>query len=225
MFIADTQVACQQYLLRMIPRGYVWWTSGVCSSEDLDSRSSKYEEHYGTKLNSARCYYRKTKGLANAKLVAVKQIDGNFIWFLIATDGLGLIRENKKLLDTRTNSGRIKWGEDYVLYEAVRPRVHGGGKHWSWFVQPKKQKEIEHYIGYLIKNEPEKMKYYIEMQCRRPMHSGIRSFLTRIIRRTAKNWSAVHPRRPWQARDPATPLPILNSFRGSKTIKEEVSTI
>ena len=217
MFIAASQIAAQQYLLRLVPRGYHWWTSGVCSRADLDSRSLKYDEHYGTSLNRSQCSYRKSKGLANAKLVAVELVSGEYLWFLLATDGLGPIRDNKKLLDARTNDGRIKWGNDYVLYEADRPKEHGGGKHWSWFFQPQTQKEIDHYIGVLIKKEPENMAFFIEQLCRRPMHSGIRSFVGRTIRRATKNWAAVHPARPWPGRDPLKPLPILNAFRSSKS--------
>lgn len=216
MFIAASQIAAQQYLLRMVPRGYHWWTSGVCSRADLEERSKKYYEHYGTSLNRAQSSYRKFKGLANAKLVAVELISGEFLWFLLATDGLGPIRENKKLLDARENNGRIKWGNDYVLYKAKRLKIHGGGKHWSWFFQPKTQAEIQHYISVLIKEEPENMGFFIEQLCRRPMHSGVRSFIGRVIRQTAKSWTAVHPSRPWPARDPMKPLPILNSFRASK---------
>lgn len=216
MFIAATQIAAQQYLLRLVPRGYHWWTSGVCSRADLELRSKKYDEHYGTSLNRAQCSYRKLKGLANAKLVAVELVSGEFLWFLLATDGLGPIRDNKKLLDARTNNGRIKWGNDYVLYEARRPKIHGGGTHWSWFFQPVTQKEIEHYMGVLIKEEPENMAFYIEQLCRRPMHSGVRSFVGRVIRQNAKHWAAAHPSRPWPARDPMKSLPILNAFRASK---------
>lgn len=216
MFIAATQIACQQYISRLVPRGYHWWTSGICSRADLESRSEKYDEHYGTSLNQAKCHYRKSKGLANAKLVAIELVSGEFLWFLLATDGLGPIRDNTKLLDARENSGRIKWGDDYVFFEAIRPKIHGGGKHWSWFFQPQKQKEIEHYIDVLVKQEPENMKFFIDQLCNRPMHSGVRSFCAKAIRRAAKTWANVHPKRPWPGRDPLKSLPILNSFRSSK---------
>lgn len=216
MFIATSQIAAQQYLLRMVPRGYHWWTSGVCSRADLELRSKKYDEHYGASLNRAQCSYRKLKGLANSKLVAVELVSGEFLWFLLATDGLGPIRDNTKLLDARTNNGRIKWGSEYVLFEAKRLKIHGGGTHWSWFFQPKTQSEIQHYIGVLIKEEPENMRFFIEQLCRRPMHSGVRSFIGKTIRLAAKNWAAVHPGRPWSARDPMKPLPILDSFRPSQ---------
>jgi len=216
MFIAASQIAAQQYLLRMVPRGYHWWTSGVCSRADLELRSKKYDEHYGTSLNRARCSYRKLKGLANAKLVAVELVSGEFLWFLLATDGLGPIRDNKKLLDARANNGRIKWGNDYVLYEAKRPKAHGGGTHWSWFFQPQAQAEIQHYIDVLIKEDPGNMGHFIEQLCRRPMHSGVRSFIGKTIRLAAKKWAAIHQGRPWPGRDPMKPLPILDSFRPSQ---------
>jgi hypothetical protein len=220
MFLATSQIAAQQYLLRMTPRGYWYWLGGICSSlDELNKRAAKYAEYYGTDLSPSKRSYRKSKGLASALMVACKLpsevLDGGYQWFLIATDGMGEIRNNKKLKDARTNAGRIVWGEDYVLYEADRPREHGGGRHWSWFIQPAKQKELDFYVGKLLKEAPDELSAFITMQLRRPLHSGIRSYLSRLIRRANQNFTRMYPNREWKGRDPAQPLPILNSFRKS----------
>jgi len=220
MFIAASQIACQQYILRMVPRGYWWWTSGTCTTlDELKSRGEKYAEFYGTKLSPSQRAYRKSKGLAGSLLVAcplpTEVLDGGYMWFLLSTDGAGEIRNNAKLKDARDNSGRIQWGEDYVLYQANRSREHGGGSHFSWFVQPKKQKELDFYVGKLLKEAPGELPAFFAAQLHRPMHSGVRSYLSRLIRRAAQNFSRMYPDRKWTGRDPMKPLPILNSFRKS----------
>ncbi|PIQ24508.1 hypothetical protein COW64_18745 [bacterium (Candidatus Blackallbacteria) CG18_big_fil_WC_8_21_14_2_50_49_26] len=220
MFLAASQIAAQQYLLRMIPRGYWYWLSGTCSTPDeLKKRAEKYAEFYGTNLSPSKRAYRKSKGLASALMVAcplpTEVMEDGYQWFLIATDGDGVIRDNTKLKDARVNAGRIKWGEDYVLYEAARPREHGGGTHWSWFFQPQKQKELDFYIGKLLKQSPEELPNFFAAQLRRPMHSGIRSFMTRLHRRAHQNHVKMYPNREWTGRDPLKPLPILNSYRKS----------
>lgn len=220
MFMATSQIAAQQYLLRMIPRGYWHWIGGTCSSlDELKMRAEKYAEFYGTDLSPSKRAYRKSKGLASALMVACKLpnevLEGGYQWFLIATDGDGAIRDNKKMKDARVNAGRIKWGEDYVLYEATRPREHGGGTHWSWFMQPGKQKELDFYTGKLLKEAPHELPAFFTMQLRRPMHSGIRSYLSRLLRRAHQNYSRMYPSHEWTGRDPERPLPILNGYRKS----------
>ena len=220
MFIATSQIAAQQYLLRMIPRGYWYWLSGTCSTlDELKMRAEKYAEFYGTNLSPSKRAYQKSKGLASALMVAcplpTEVMEDGYQWFLIATDGDGAIRDNKKMKDARVNAGRITWGEDYVLYQANRSREHGGGEHWSWFVQPQKQKELDFYLGKLLKEAPHELPAFFTMQLRRPMHSGIRSFLSRLHRRTHHNFTRMYPGKQWTGRDPLKPLPILNSYRKS----------
>ena len=212
-----SQIDAQRFLLRMIPKGYHWWICGVEPDKaSLDNRQEKYAEFYGCDLSPAKKSYRKKKGLANTHFVTValppEIQDGGFMWFLIANDGLGNIRQNMKLRDARTNLGRITWG-DYVMFEAPRHREEGGGTRWSWYLKTELQKELDHHVGVLLKESPNDLKSFFEMQLRRPMHHGIRHYLTRLLRRAFQNFSRMYPGRTWMGRDPEMPLPILSSFK------------
>jgi hypothetical protein len=217
MLLYDTQIEAQRSLLRIVPKGYGWWLSGreVCKA-DLDARHAKYAEHYGCDLSPAKKAYRKKCGLANTHFIAValppEELEGGYLWFLIASDGLGEIRDNTKLKDCRTREGRITWG-DYVLYEAPRTREEGGGTRWSWYIKPQVQKELDYYMGQLLKQAPHELPAFFEAQCRRPMHHGIRHYLARLLKRAHQNFGRMYPNRPWVGRDPAKPLPIIASYR------------
>ena len=99
-----SQIEAQRFLLKLVPRGYHWWLSGVEKDKAaLENRRQKYVEFYGSELSPAKKAYRKKKGLANTHFISVALpiniFEGGFIWFLICTDGAGPIRENIKLKD------------------------------------------------------------------------------------------------------------------------------
>ena len=213
----SSQMEAQRFLLRMVPKGYHWWLSGIENDKTaLVNRNQKYAEFYGCDLAPAQKSYRKKKGLANTLFFSAAlppdQLDGGYIWFLIATDGLGQIRENSKLKDARTNPGRVVWG-DYVMYEAPRHRLEGGGTRWSWYLKPDIQKQLDFYVGKLLKESPDQLKAFFEMQCKRPMHHGVRHFLNRIIKRAHQNFCKMYPGKKWIARDPTYPLPLITEFK------------
>lgn len=211
-----SQMATQKFLLLMVAKGYHWWTSSIEKDKaSLENRREKFAEFYGCDLTPAKKSYRKKKGLANSHFISVplpnEVHEGGYMWFLIATDGIGPIRENTKLKDANTNPGRIVWG-DYVMYAAPRHALEGGGVRWTWYLQPQIQKELDHYVGVLLKTSPADLKAFFEMQCRRPMHHGIRHYLTRLLRRAHHNFTKMYPGKIWTARDPELPLPIIASF-------------
>ena len=213
----EKQSDAQRFLLRMVPKGFHWWVGGVAQDRaKLDSLAAKFSEHYGTDLKPHERSWRKKKGLANAHFVAapmpINQLEGGYIWFLIATDGGGPIKENSKLKDARTNPGRIVWN-DYVLYADQRHRLEGGGTKWSWHIKPEVQKQLDHHVGQLLKLAPVELPGFLAMQIKRPMHHGIRHYVTRLIRRSHQNWGRMHPGKAWRGWDPAKPLPSFGQYK------------
>lgn len=220
MQIYDTEHEAQKYLLRMVPNGHRFWTSGVIDSGKLDGLKEKFAELYGTRLPSWKKHWRKQQGLANALAVAVRypperHIGGLFKkarWFLIATEGLAPVHEQEKLQDAWSAGGRVTWN-DYLLNQTTRPRAHGGGLHWSWWMKPTVVKELTAYAASLVKaGEAEMLRQFFAMQRARPMHSGIRSQVGRLIKGTHKHWTRMHPGTPWPGPDPDAPLPFYAGF-------------
>ena len=210
----DTQVRAQQHLLRVVPQGYYWWTSGVVLPERKDALAEKFADLYGTTLGKDRRYVRKSKGLANAEAVCV--VDGSvYRWFLVVTDGEGVVHDSEKLKDARTSSGRIRWADDYVLQDSRRPTTRGGGNHWSWWLTPEAESMISRYVDRLAKSNPSEMATYVEFQLRRPLHSGVRTQMGRILRRAKKLHAHHFPTQPWPCVEPDE-LPFISGFRAAQ---------
>ena len=217
MNLFKKQSDAQRFLLRMVPKGFHWWTSGIATDKaKLDKLSEKYAEHYGTELKPWERSYRKKKGLANAHFVAaslpISECEGGYIWFLVANDGRGMIRENSKLKDARTNAGRITWN-DYVMYEAPRHRLEGGGTRWSWYLKVEVQKKIDHHVGQLLKTAPHELSGFLAAQLKRPLHHGIRHWLSRLIKRAHQNFKRMHPDEEWRGWEPVNPLPAFGQYQ------------
>lgn len=217
MIIFESQKKAQQFLCRIVQRGYWWWTSGIAINKaKLDALHASYAEYCGCDLPPARKAYQKKIGLANTHFIACplppEVMEGGYVWYLLATDGKSPVRDNTKLMDARQVGKRVTWGEDYVLSEAPRHRQEGGGTRWSWYFQPKAQKELDFYTGQLLKTAPSELRAFFESQCRRPMHHGIRLFIARLLKRAHQNFGRMYPGKPWPARDPNKPLPIITGY-------------
>jgi len=225
MNLFQKQSDAQRFLLRLVPKGHHWWVSGVAKScVDLDQLAEKFAEHYGTELKPHQRSWRRKKNLANAHFIvaptAPNELEGGYRWYLIATDGAGPIRENSKLKDARTNPGRITWN-DYVLYEAQLHRLEGGGTRWSWYLRQDVQDQLNYHVGQLLKHEPGELAGFLDMQTKRPMHHGIRIYVTRLIRRAHQNWGRCWPGREWKGWDPERPLPSFGQYKKSLAVEGE----
>jgi len=207
----ETQFKALQWVLRQLPRGYHYWQVKDVSEARLNELAALWAEHYGTDLVPRHRTYRKSKGLAAACAASSPLPQGGHRCILLAGDGVGPIRENRKLRDGRNKSTRPTWG-DYVLHEATRPKEMGGGLHWSWYLTPRVQSQIESYLVTLIKTgKPDAVAGFWHSCLQRPLFAGVRSALTRILRSNQKLWSACWPGKPWPG--PIAPLPAVPGFR------------
>jgi hypothetical protein len=216
----DSQFKAQRFVLMMVAKGYQYYLSGVATAkEELDNRHRQYREFYHCDLSPAEKIRRKKKGLANTHFVTCPlppdELDGGYLWILLATDGVGEVRENKKLRDGWDKGQRMTWG-DYVMVQTTREKNakgQGGGERWSFYLKPDVKRLLDKTANYYVKNEPTQLRGFFEAQVRRPMHFGIRNALTRMIKRTHQHFTMAYPGRPWPARDPGKPLPIIDGFK------------
>lgn len=224
MVAFKSQILLQSYIGRSVPRGYRWWaTNKVKSKAELDALHAKYDEIFGVDFSPAKRAYRRKQGLANTIFLSAKlpsgELDGGYVYFLLATDGKGEIRKYKNLRDAWNDKQRLVFG-DYVLHQTSRHRLEGGGLRWSWHVLPSIKKELEYYIGECLKKNPLELRAFFEAQLRRPLHHGVRHYMTRLLRRTHQSFSKMYPGKAWPARDPALALPFINGFKSHKSDDE-----
>lgn len=221
----STQIRCQSAIQRFVAKGYRYYLMGKLTSKaELDALHDKYKEHFGTDLSPSKKHYKKKCGLPTAVWVSAPlptgELEGGYIWFLLLT-GLNWIKDGECYSPARVakdawdNNQRLVYG-DYVLHLAPRHRLQGGGLRWSWYIIPKVQKELEHYISYCLKQAPNELGPFFEMQLRRTLHHGVRHYLSRLLRRAYQSFSKMHPGKKWPARDPNLPLPFINGFKSDK---------
>lgn len=212
MKIAASQSDVEKIILRYVAQfKYFYWTSGTISGlqpEKLDRLSKKFAEAYGTLRAPHWKSYQARKGLARAFCVAYRLPNGSdYRWYLLATDGLGPIKQEQQLKDARHVPIEIG---DLRLVQARRPSEDGGGRRWTYLIDRRAQSAHDKHLLQLVKEGNEKG---VRDACRYiagySMHSGVRSWVRVQLRSKAALWAKIWTKRAWPGPDPEASLPIL----------------
>lgn len=215
MKITATQTDAEKLILRYVSQNkYYWWTSGEIADDNekldkLTRLSNKFAEQYGTLRPAHWRAYMARKGRARAFCVAYEHQrgSGKFRWYLLVTEGSGLVYEQEKLSDARQVPIQIG---DLVLKEVVRPAEFGGGRRWTYLVERRVESSQDKYLFDLVKqgNDRELVAAF-KYICGYTMHSGVRSWVRRQIRSKFALWNKFWPNRPWPGPDPGGSLPVV----------------
>lgn len=119
VYVGKTQTL--KKLLFFVSHGYWWWAAGTVHVTKILKLVEKFDKRYGLNLNANQRDYRKSKGLANAQLL-VYPINGTdkFMWWLLATDGDGPVKELEALKDTRKKNERLHWLDELEVVKRTR---------------------------------------------------------------------------------------------------------
>ena len=129
LLIYRYKTACMQRIQYLVVKGYDRYTSGIVSHTKALKLVTKFEEQYSTHLNENQRFYRKKKGLANAKLIMYpKPNTQSFLWWLLVTEGQGTVTKSENLQGATEAKTRLQWFDDYELVLVTRegsskPRV------------------------------------------------------------------------------------------------------
>lgn len=128
----DNTLIFLQRLQMAATHGHYHYTCGNTDLERYHRMAKKFAVGYETELSRQTKQKRRRVGEASASLFAVRRStipdqDGKIpvYWVLIASDGIGRVREREKLLDLRSRDTRLTAGGG--KYELVHD-----GKTWSW---------------------------------------------------------------------------------------------
>lgn len=219
----STQIRAQSAIQRYVAKGHRYYLSGkVASKAELDALHEKYKEPFGIDLSPSKKHYRKKCGLPMASWVSAPlpkgEIDGGYVWFLLMT-GLNFEEHSPARVakDAWNPMQRLVWG-DYVLHLAPRHRLQGGGLRWSWYIVPQVQKELQYYISVCLKTQPGELYSFWAAQMKRPLHHGVRHWLSHQLERCQRSYSKMYPGKPWPG--PYLPLPFISGFKADK-LKDE----
>lgn len=143
--ISRSKSAALSRILNLVPKGYVFYTSGQCPAHKAEKLARKFHELYGIGCSPAQRITRKSKGLANAILVmywprscpddlpstqlaelATIQLDETrpenekVNWLLLATNGVGEVHARESLLCVTGKPNLL-----FLGYELVRHQARG----------------------------------------------------------------------------------------------------
>jgi len=132
MFLQKNKTVAMQRLLEHFSHGYYYYQKGFVNPLKLKKLIIKFCDLYKIQSTRNQKYYRKTKNQANTFFTCypVNQHGSVvFIWFLLATDGVGKIHDLEKLNDGRNPQNRINWDFDY---EIVKISSKGKKTAFTW---------------------------------------------------------------------------------------------
>jgi hypothetical protein len=219
----ETQIEAQRAISRLIS-SHSLWISGEIESDKWSRFVEKMAQRYEVDLSPAARQWRKKKGdcsthLIGAALPFSEARGARLRWVMLVTEaGTGAIKDQESLADARHT--RLVWG-DYVLMFMTRPRQHGGGSRWTWCLLPQIERQEANYLHGLAQaagqsREGARLDAFIRQSLiRRPMHSGVRTQIAKMLRRAQKIWDQHSHGAVWPSVDPSR-LPILSSYRSAK---------
>lgn len=211
--LCDSQTNAQRLIAKHI-NGYPMWIGGEIQASRWDSFVDKFSRKYETDLSPSARQWRKKRGQCCAHLIGAPLPDGKVRWVLLVTaDGVGEVKQCEKLGDARTE--RLAW-RDYVLIRATRLSAFGGGTHWTWFLTPQAERREANYLVALTQaagagRQPQRLSAFTDTLLKRPLHSGVRQQVAKMLRRALKVWAKHAHGIPWPGPDPSE-LPHIGAY-------------
>lgn len=212
--LCQTQTDAQRVIAKHIGT-YPLWTSGEIASTKWQALVEKFNSKYETDISPAARQWRKKKAQCCTHLIAAPLPNDRIRWVLLVTDsGSGLVKEQERLQDVRKS--HLVWG-DYLLIHATRHRNQGGGARWTWFLTRQVEKQEADYLTGLAQSagrarHPSWLQAYMDQSLlKRPMHSGVRQQVAKMLRRAQKVWQKHSGGMPWPGPE-AAQIPAFGRY-------------
>ena len=104
--VPRTKTALLRYVLECVSNGYHLYTHGCVAAKKVQGLVEKMRELYGIGATRGQRAYAREKGRANARLVVSpleeSKPQGDWVFYLLVTDGVGLVHERESLRDARS---------------------------------------------------------------------------------------------------------------------------
>lgn len=146
--IAITKSAAMRYIAETAGHGYYLFQTGTVSAEKILQLIEKFEKHYRVLATRGMRDNDRLRGRSCARLVLfpedshpVERPKREWLFWLMATDGVGALVDEKCTLDARQPATRLPWLKQYHLVSRPVRRRNGELAYvWTWVMQ-------EHYIA------------------------------------------------------------------------------
>ncbi|WP_130429941.1 hypothetical protein [Rivibacter subsaxonicus] len=198
-------------VLETVERGSSWWSTGTVAVDKAVPLSLKFAELYQTDLTPAQRTAVRAKGRASAQLLLWPVDVTCFRWWLLASDGRGLVHEREKLQHAHRSGERVTFGDQYKLVHRQRQREAGGGKRWTWAMTPQRFEQHLKMIRQLSRSHGpgsgvgDRLLTYLDAVKRMPGYAGIREQKLELQQAGREAWQRTHRADqafPWTERIP-----------------------
>ncbi|OOV05739.1 hypothetical protein [Rhodoferax fermentans] len=245
--VPSGKTVLMQHLQTLVLRGNPHWIGGVISPAKLPALAAKLAARYPVQRDERGRTYDRSKGLASAHFVAFPAADGAIAWWVLTSDGLGGLADNKSpdahvAKHALRANGHIEF-DDYVLLYAhkkdartVRDAKTGREKKiikdcstWTWKMTNRAYGQvmaaIENDVNALNFGRDdaklEGLRGTLAYQRRRPLFSGVRSQVLQLHREADSQWGLV--RKAWLARYTQFALKYGDNAGRLRSLKEITS--
>lgn len=183
-----------QRILDAIARGYHWYTFGQIPALKAARLSDKFGTLYGTCRNSNQRAYAKSRGKANARvLFSAQSRDHQFWWWLLVSEGMGLVHTAESLRDARDKRSRIRIGDDYELVRRTRSAAQGGGTVWTWrMTRANYTRWRVSILRACRRGDGQELNRVLSSLYRVPGYSGVRVQVGRLVETCRQEWRRRH---------------------------------
>jgi len=183
------QTVVMQRLLDAVASGYRHHTGGVVPAAKAMALAGKFDRLYGLGVTRNQRAYRKTKGLANTRLVLFPVTDETpgFRWWLLATPGAGPVHELERLGDAALAGERLCWGDRFELVHQPRPGVPA---RWTWRMTRTEYQAWHERIRVAVRQRDgdDLVRQLIWSLFRVPGFGGLRDQVKLLRRQLVKEW-------------------------------------
>ena len=141
--VALTKTAAMRYIAEAVGHGYVLFQSGAVPAAKLPKLIEKFDEKYRVLATRGMRDNDRIRGRSCARLVVfpkvsspIEQPNGEWLFWLLATDGDGAFPAERSTQDTRNKVTRLCWEEQYELVSRPVRRRNGDLDYvWTWVIQ------------------------------------------------------------------------------------------
>lgn len=197
MMLIKHKTDAMRQLLNLSSRGYFYWTSGLISPKKVTALSYKFIDRYQINATSQQRYRAKLKEKSSTHLILWQEDEMTVHWWLLATEGEGLIHDLEQLYDIRKRNQRLSC----TGYEIISSLKEAGHQRWTWRMTQQTEKEwhdrFKRAIRYKQYTALEQAIYSIK---RIPAFAGVRQQAFAVIQRSKQEWVRVQSE-PWPYED------------------------
>lgn len=134
--IPSSKAACLRILLETVERGSRHWTGGTVHVDKALQLADKFALLYGADARPAQRSAARSRYRAASQVFFWPDSPSTLCWWLLASDGDGVVHEREKLRNAWAAGERLPFGTEMRLVRRQRPREQGGSKRWTWVLSP-----------------------------------------------------------------------------------------